>query len=91
MRKLQAKIISLAGISLFISGLYLIYEIFRVVKIANSQPNPPINVMLFENIPYCNCDVSAGLAWNIVAVVITFGVIMTVAGIAKYNLITRYA
>lgn len=90
MKKRHSQIIVIVGLALFLGGMFLIYQIYLVTKAINSQPDPPIDVIIY-NLPICNCDITSGLAWNIFAVLMSAGLILIVGGIAKYNLITRHA
>jgi len=89
MKKVTAQVLAVMGIITFVGSLYMIYQILIYAKQVNSGPNPPGDVILYYNAPICGCNLTHGLVWNVFAVIMTLGVIVTIAGLAKYRLIAR--
>lgn len=89
MKKVVAQGIYGIGIALVILGLLAIELLFQYTYEVNSQPEPPVNVIVVHDFILCQCDVTNGLAWNSAGVVTSVGAIMIVVGIAKERLITR--
>ncbi|MCI0550637.1 MAG: hypothetical protein L0287_06760 [Anaerolineae bacterium] len=91
MRKWHAQALTLSGIAMFAIGMYLVYLIFEITRMVNSEPNPPSWWTIFT-IPYCGetyCSITHTLAWNILAVMMSFGVVVAVTGQLLLNKITR--
>lgn len=88
MKKRSTQIITIIGVLMFMLPLVGIYKLFLIAREINSQPNPPTEIILY-NVPLLG-NMGIGEAWNLLAVVMTVGMIITVGGIVKYNLVTRY-
>lgn len=89
MKKRTTQVIVILGFAMAVLPIIGIYQLFLIAREINSQPNPPPEIIL-HNIPYIG-NLGIGEVWNLLAVLMSIGLVLTVGGIAKYNLVTRYA
>lgn len=89
MRKWQAYLIAFVGMAMFFVSIYYIHGILEITKARNSEPNPPGDIVLYQNAPICNCNLTHGLVWNALAVVMTAGIALTSSGLAMLRWVKR--